>query len=159
MAKPALAPASPVIERAEQRILFALKIARSRTKKAQGRYVQNLADDMISKQRIRVRQLVTLIADCHDREAPEADVRAFHDAVGAFIDELYSDQIIASVRAGTAHVAEEIAESNKEVAEARYLDDPTPPNALQLLAADREYRVQSRPLARCAERTLSGGAI
>jgi hypothetical protein len=118
--------ASRELLEAETRIIESLRFARSGTAAPQRKgYVKELARDFLSKGRVTpVRQMLAVLRDAFDRGASEAHLLAVADQIRNEIHAWYVERDSALADFADAHVSEERAEAEADVAEAEFQRSP-----------------------------------
>jgi hypothetical protein len=149
------------LESATDRVLTALRTAWQAAKEPKRKgYARNLAGEMLSRPvdelRIKpVHQVMALLRDSFERGACQADLLTFSDAIQQEIEAWYLEREVAEpVDFGTAHLNEEKAEAEADIAEAEFQREPSLRNLQKLKHKHRAHRLTAEAQIRAGYRSL-----
>jgi hypothetical protein len=137
----------PLLESATDRVLCALRHAwQAATEPRKPGYAKNCAGEVLSRPnepRITpVNQIMAMLRDSFERGAPQADLLAFPDSISHEIEAWYLQRDAAvATDFGTAHVSEERAEAEADIAEAEFQRDPCFRNLKNLEHKHRAHQI------------------
>lgn len=149
-----------VLGSATDRVLTALRHAWQAAKEPRkAGYAKNCAGEILSRPnepRITpVNQIMAMLRDSFERGAAQSDLQAFPDSIMHEIEAWYLEQEAAKpVDFGTAHINEERAEAEADIAEAEFQANPTVPNALKLRHRNGAHRITADAQERVAFASL-----
>jgi hypothetical protein len=136
-----------VLESATDRVLTALRHAWQAAKEPRKPgYAKNCAGDVLSRPnepRITpVNQIMAMLRDSFERGAAQSDLLTFPDSITHEIEAWYLEREAATPSDfGTAHLNEERAEAEADIAEAEFQRDPCFRNLKNLEHKHRAHRI------------------
>jgi hypothetical protein len=148
------------LESATDRVLTALRHTwQAATEPKRKGYAKNTAGEVLSRPNepriVPVHQIMALLRDSFERGAPQADLLTFSDAIQQEIEAWYLEREVAEpVDFGTAHLNEEKAEAEADIAEAEFQREPSLRNLQKLKHKHRAHRLTAEAQIRAGYRSL-----